>query len=80
MLRSKMKSNVSLKYTCCPYANVSPEILPARELNLSLLPGERSKILTCCFSLLVKSASNTDNASGSRDLGFKGAKNKRFSC
>lgn len=74
-----MNSSVGLKYTCCPYASISPETLPVRELSLSLLPGERSKIVTC-FSLLVKPVSNTDNDSGSRDLGFKGTEKKRSSC
>lgn len=78
MLCLKMNSNMSLKYGQCLRAIISPKILPVREL--SVLAGERSKMLTCYFSLLVKSVSNTNNPSGSRNLGFKGAKNKRFSC
>lgn len=49
-------------------------MLPVREL--SLLPGETSKMLNRGFSVLVKPVSNTDNASGSRVLVFKGTEKK----
>lgn len=74
MLYLKMNSNGSLKCTFCPHANISPEILPVRELSLSLLPGERSKLLPCWISLLVNPVSNTGDVSGSTELSVKSLK------
>lgn len=80
MLYLKMNSNGSLKCTFCPHANISPEILPVRELSLSLLPGERSKLLPCWISLLVNPVSNTGNVSGSSELKCEEFEKKPFSC